>query len=130
MNDALQLQKMIVDTMFPRNLLEFIELKFLNITADSFLANVKVTEDAIVVDSTNQKENLGPAKEGDSINGGDTVGDIGKFEARGNLARESVDLRNNVSKDGKHANTSVLELGSAVNVERFRIDVVSKTSGI
>jgi hypothetical protein len=94
------------------------------------LAGFEVTQVSIVVNGTDQEEDLGPAKSRDGVDGGNTVGDVSELEAGGDFARESVDFRENVTKDGKLGNTSVLEFGSAVLVEGILVNVRSQTEGI
>ena len=54
---------------------------------------------------------------GNSVDGIDTVGDIGELETRGKLARESVELRHDVSDDTKHCSTAILYFTDSSLVE-------------
>ena len=100
-------------------ILEFVELELLDVTTDRLLSNVEVTKDSVVVDSSNQKENLGPSEEGNRIDGGDTVGNVRELEARSNLTREAINLLDHVSNNCQHTNTSVLELRGPVLIKSF-----------
>jgi len=74
---------------------------------------------------------LDPSKEGDDLDGGNTVGDVVGAEATGcEVKSESVSLRGNVSEDSKHGNAAVLKFRKAIIAERPLADSVGKTSGI
>jgi len=94
------------------------------------LANLEVSKDTPVVNGTNEENNLGPSKSRDGINGSNTIGDISALEARGDVEGETVDLLNNVSKNGKLGNTSVLELSSSVLVEGLLVNSVTEAARI
>jgi hypothetical protein len=111
--------------------LKLIQLTLLKLSGVKLgLADIEVAKVAIVVDSSDQEEHLGPAESGDSVDSSDTIGDIGALEARGDLKREAVHFLDNVSNDGELGNTAVLELRSAVTVEGLLIDVVGEAERI
>jgi hypothetical protein len=113
------------------SVLELVELTLLELIGIKVrLAGIEVSKEAVVVNGTDQEEHLGPAESRDSVDGGDTVRDIGELEARGDLSRETVNLLDNVSDDGELANTSVLEFGNTVGVEGLLIDVGGKAKRI
>ena len=68
------------------------------------LANVKVSKETVVIGGSHGKENLGPAKRRNGINGCDTVGNFRARKARSNIPREAVDLRDNESNDSQLSN--------------------------
>lgn len=89
------------------------------------------TVEAPVVNGSNGEDDLGPSEEGDSINGGNSVGDVVGVELSGDeIVSETVGLRSDVSEDGKHGYTSVLDLSKAVLVKFLLRDTVGKTSGV
>ena len=110
--------------------LQLVQLEIINFTTHGFLARIKVTEEAIVVDGTDGEEHLHPSKGWDGFNGGDTVGDRGAWDTGSNVKGEAEDFRNNVSDDGELRDTSVFELGRAVLVERFLVNVAGKAKRI
>ena len=73
------------------------------------LAGVEVAEETVVVDGTDKEEHLGPSEGRDGIDGGNTVWDIGECNSRGDVTRESEDLRDDVSNDAKLSDTAVLK---------------------
>lgn len=92
---------------------------------------VKVSEETVIVNRSDEEEHLHPAESWDRIDGGNTVGDIGKLEARGDFTRESEKLRDNVSDHSKHGRTSVLEFRNAVRFKvlfRGQIERIKKSS--
>lgn len=87
--------------------------------------------EAVVLNASNKSDDLDPSEEGDSVDGGDTVGDIVGAEAiRGEVVSESVSLGGDVSEDGKHANTAVLELSKTVLVELLLADTVREAGRV
>jgi len=68
---------------------------------------------------------LQPAKGRNGLDGSNAVGDGGEGDSRGDLSRELVHLRDDVSKDGELGNTSVLELSGSVLVKLLLVDVGS-----
>ena len=101
-----------------------------DVGGESGLAGLVVSEEAVVVDGTNEEENLHPAKGWDGAEGSKTMWDIREGKARGDLSGESVELRDNVTADSKHGNTSVLELGRTVLVESRLVNVVGQSQGV
>jgi hypothetical protein len=101
-----------------------------NIGIESRLARVKVSEETVVVDGSDGKEDLRPSESRNGINGGNTVGDIRASKTRGNVERKTVEFRHNVTDDGKHGNAAVLELGRAVLVECLLVNVGTQASGV
>ena len=73
-----------------------------------WLATVKVTEETVVVNGTDEEEHLGPAEGRDSIDGGNTVWHIGEGKAWGDLTRETEHFRDDVSENAKLADAAVL----------------------
>lgn len=58
------------------------------------------------------------------------IGNVGKVESRGNLARETEHFGDNVTQNGQHTNTAVLQLGDAVRIKRFLVNVLGKSQGV
>mmetsp|Transcript_13525 Transcript_13525/g.44165 ORF Transcript_13525/g.44165 Transcript_13525/m.44165 type:complete len:274 (-) Transcript_13525:63-884(-) len=94
------------------------------------LARVEVAEEAPVIDGADQEDDLGPAEGRDGIDGGDTVRDVGELDARGNLAGEAVELRDDVADDGELGNAPVLELGGAVLRKGILVNVAGEVEGV
>ena len=67
---------------------------------------------------------------GDLIDGGDSVGEVGELDSRGDLAWEAVHLRNDVPDDGKHGGATVLDLADAVLLELRLVDSVGQPGRI
>jgi len=87
--------------------------------------------ETVVLNTSNGSDDLNPSEEGDGVDGSDTVGDtVGAEATGGEVVSESVSLRGDVSEDGKHAHTAVLEFSKTVLVELLLADAVRKTSGI
>jgi len=96
----------------------------------SLALSVTKGEEAPVVDGTDEEDHLHPAKGGDGLDGGNTVGDGGEGDARGDLSGELEHFGDDVSEDGKLGYASVLELSSAVIGEGLRIDVGGEAKGV
>ena len=104
--------------------LELVQLALLKFSGvKDGLASFEVSEEAVVVNRTDEEEHLGPAKRWDGTEGGNTMWDIGESKAGGDLSGEGENLRDDVSNDTKHGNTSMLKLASAVLVESRLVDV-------
>ena len=73
---------------------------------------------------------MSPAKSRDGVDGSNTVGHISELEARGDLTREAVDLRNDVAQNGKLGNASVLQFSLTVLVEGGLVNVGGQAKGI
>jgi hypothetical protein len=99
------------------------------IRVEGRLSRIKA-EESVVVDGSDQKEHLGPAEGWNGINGSNTVGDSTEGKARGNVSREGENLRDNVSDNSEHGNTTVLELGNAVSIKRFLVNVLGQTKWV
>jgi hypothetical protein len=82
------------------------------------------------VNEADEEDHLHPAEGRDGLDGGNTVGDGGEGDARGDLTRESLDLRDDVAEDSELGNTAVLELSSSVLGEGIGIDVLGEVKGI
>ena len=83
-----------------------------------------------IVDGANKEDDLEPAKGRDGLDGGDTIGDRGEGEARGDVTRKTDYLRHNISDNSKLRNTAVLDLSSSVLVKLGLVDVISQTKRI
>jgi hypothetical protein len=103
-------------------------LKFLGLKIG--LSELEVSKESLVVNSSNEEDDLGPSKGRDGINGGYTVGNILACKSRGNIEGETVGFGSNVSKNGKLGNTSVLKFGSAVLVEGLLADSSGEASRV
>ena len=81
---------------------------------------------------SDESNNLGNAGSGDGADGGETVGDISKGGAREvNVSRETDSgLLDKVSNDGKHGDTSVLDLDVTETVELVLVSVGNHAEGI
>ena len=92
---------------------EFLEL------LRGLLGSTSVTEleEAVVVSGSDGEDHLHPSKGRDGVDGGNAGGDGGAGKASGKVEGELVGLSGDVAKDGKHGNTAVLDLGSAVLLE-------------
>jgi hypothetical protein len=113
------------------SVLELIELTLLELSGVEFgLARFEVSEVSVVVNGTDQEDHLGPAKSRDGLNGGNTIGDIGAWNARGDVEGESEEFGDDVSDNSKLGNTSVLELSGAVLVEGLLVDVLGEAQRI
>jgi len=89
------------------------------------------TVEAVVVNSSDSEDDLSPAKERDGVDGGNSVRDIGRAELSGDeVISETVGFRGDVSEDGKHGNTSVLEFRGTVLGELLFRDSVRETGGV
>ena len=84
----------------------------------------------LVVHVADQERHLEPAQGGDGLDGGDTVGDRLEGDARGDVAAELGDLRDDVTDDGKHAHAAVLELGGAVESELLLVNVLGQAQRV
>lgn len=73
-----------------------------------WLSKFEISEESVVVDGSNEEDHLGPSEGRDGGEGGNTVRDIVESESRGDITRESEELRDNVSNNAKLGNTSVL----------------------
>ena len=81
---------------------------------------------------SNEGNNLGNSGSRDGVEGGETIGDIGKGEARkvnGSGETDSI-LGDEVSNDGKHGDTSVLDLDVTETVELLLVTVGDHAEGI
>jgi len=112
------------------SVLKLLKLALLLLVTEIGLSEIKVTEDTPVVDGSDEEDDLGPAKSGDVVDGGDSVGDVVGGDSGGDVVSEAVGLGGDVSEDGEHADASVLELGGAVFVELLLGDVLGKVQGI
>ena len=79
------------------------------------------------VNKSDKEEYLDPSKSGYSLNSGNSVGNRGEWNSRGDFTGEFKDLRNYVAKDGKLANTAVLKLSSSIEVKCLGISTLGKT---
>lgn len=99
-------------------LLDFLELTLgKDGSIEIGLADLKVTEVSVEVDSADKEKDLCPSRGRDRRNGVKAVGDIGERQAKGKIAGEAVDFLEDVSEDSKLGNTSVLEFDGAVTIE-------------
>lgn len=73
------------------------------------LSQVKVSEPSADIDGADSEDDLGPSKSGDGVDGGNTVGDIGTGDSRGDIESPAEDLGGDVSDDGELGNTSVCD---------------------
>ena len=88
-------------------------------------------EPSVSLNGSNESNHLGPSSEGDGIKGGNTIGDIvGAELSWDQIVTESVGLGGNISENGKHGSTSVLELSKTVVVEFLLGDAVRKFGGV
>ena len=111
--------------------LELLHLELSELLSGLALAlGVSKDKDSPVVNGADEEEHLQPAEGGDSLNGGDTIGDGGEGEARSDIARESVHLRHDVSNDSKLGNTAVLEFSGSILVELSLIDVLGESQRV
>jgi hypothetical protein len=94
------------------------------------LAHLEVPQESPVVDGPDEEDDLEPAQSRDSVERGDTVGYIRKLEARRNVARKAVNLWHKVAKHGKLADAAMLNLGSAVLIERLLVDLRREASWV
>ena len=72
------------------------------------LSKLEVTEETVVVNSSDEEEHLGPAEGRDRFQGSNTVRDIAAGKSGGDIERESEELWNHVSENSKLSNSSVL----------------------
>jgi hypothetical protein len=81
---------------------------------------------------TNEGNNLGNSGSRDGVEGGETIGDIGKGKARVvNVSGETdSSLGDEVSDNGEHGDTSVLDLDVTETVELLLVTVGDHTEGI
>ena len=111
-------------------------LKFRKLTALKFFVikrgvGIGVEEEYIVVNGTDQEEDLGPSQGGNGVDGLDSVGDgVGGDGSRDEVVVGTAEFGPHVSNHTKHGNTSVLELSFPVTVERFLVNVLGKAEGI
>ena len=113
------------------SVLEFVQLELVEVgLTDGLHATFEVSEESPVVDGTDQEEDLDPTKGGDGLECGNTIGNILAGKTGGDVEIETVCLGGNVSKNGKHTDASVLDLGLTVLVEGCLIDVLGKSQGI
>ena len=111
--------------------LELLHLQLSELLRGLALAlSVSEDQNSPVVHGPDEEEHLEPAEGRDGFDGGDSVRDGGKGEARSNLARESVHLRHDVSDDGELSDTAVLELSGSVLVELLLVDVLGESQGV
>ena len=89
-----------------------------------------ISQEAIVVDGTDQKEHLRPSKSRHGFDGSNTVGNISELDARSDFSGEAEHFLDDVTDYNQLANATVLQLGVAVSSERVGIDVVAKAKGI
>lgn len=94
------------------------------------LASIEVSKETIVIDSTNEEENLGPSKSWDSVDCSNTVGNGRAWNSRGNVKGETVDFLYDVSNHSKLCNTAMFELSSAVLGKSFLINVIRKSKWV
>ena len=106
------------------SMLKFLELALVLLITEVGLSEAEVSEDTPVINGSNEEDDLGPSEGGDEIDGGDTVWDVVGGDTGCDVVSEAVGLGGNVSEDGEHADTSVLELGSAVFGELLLRDVL------
>jgi hypothetical protein len=113
------------------SVLELVELTLLELSRfEGWLARFEVSKVSVVVNGTDQEDNLGPSKSGDGRKGGNTIGDIGACNSRGDVEGKSEELGDDVSDNSELGNTSVLELSGAVLVEGVLVDVVGEAQRI
>jgi hypothetical protein len=113
------------------SVLELVELTLLELSGIELgLARVEVSKVSPVVDGTDQEDDLGPSKSRDGLKCGNTIGDIGTWNTRGDIEGESEELGDDVSDNSELGNTSVLELSSAVLVEGVLVDVLGEAQRI
>ena len=88
-------------------------------------------EPTVGLDAPDEGEDLDPSEEGNGIDGGDAVGDVGRVHlARNEVVTETVGLGGDVTEDGELGHASVLELGEAIFVESLLGDAVGQAGGI
>ena len=71
-----------------------------------------------------------PSGEWNDGEGGKTIGNICELESEGEFSSEAEGLGGDVSEDGHHGNTSVLQLSGTVLVESGLVNVVGETAWI
>jgi hypothetical protein len=94
------------------------------------LADIKVAKVPVVIDGTNQEDDLGPSQERDGINGGNSRWDGRERDAGSNVSGEVVGLGRNVAQDGQHAYTPMLQFCRAVLGKGFGGDAVAELGGV
>ena len=88
-------------------------------------------EPSISLNGSNESNHLGPSSEGDGIKSSNTVGNIIGAKLSGDqIVTKSVSLGGNISKNGKHGSTSVLELSKTVEIELLLRDTIGELGGV
>lgn len=114
-----------------KHILEFRKLAALEFFGVQVRVSVGVEEESIVVDRANEEEHLGPSQGRNGGEGSNTVGNVVGREFSGDqVVVRAAEFGPDVSNDGKHGNTSVLELGSSVLVKGFLINVLGQAKRI
>ena len=107
------------------SVLELLKFALLFFITKVGLSEIEVSEVSVVVNGTNEEDDLGNAESRDLGKSSNTVGDGVSVD----IAWDKVVLvstgnfRDDVSNDSKHGNTSVLELSGTVLVEGFLVNV-------
>jgi len=113
------------------SVLKLLGFEILLSSSDVLLSKFEVSKDAVVVNGSNEEDNLGPAERRNGLQGGNTVGDIGGGELSGDeVVVGTSDLGDDVSNDSELGNASMLELGGTVLVEGRLVDVLGEAAGV
>jgi len=112
------------------SVLKLLKSTLLFLTLEVGLSNVEVSEPSTDIDRSDGEDDLGPAESRDSVDGGNTVGDIGAGNSRSDVESPAEDLRGDVPDNGELGNTSVLQLGGTVLVELFLVNSISESQRI
>lgn len=113
------------------SVLKLLGLEILLGSSDVLLSEFEVSKDTVVVNGSNEENNLSPAEGRNGLQGGNTVGDISGGELSGDeVVVGAGDLGDNVPNDGELGDASVLELGGAVLVEGLLVNVLGKAAGV
>jgi len=113
-------------------------LKFLSLALEqsfrvhgfSDLSDFEVSVLASVLNVSNSSDHLDPSEEGNGLDGGKTVRDIGELGSEGDFTTPLVSLRGDVSENSELSNTSVLQFGSTELVELLLANVLGKAKRI
>ena len=91
------------------SVLEFLKGTLLGLfRGKDWLSRLEISEESVVVNGSDEEDHLCPSESRDSIDGGNSVWNIGESESWGDVSWESEGLWDDVSEDAKLGNTSVL----------------------
>ena len=111
-------------------------LKFRELAAFEFFVvkrgvGFRVEEESVVVNGTDQEEDLGPTQCRDGFDGLDAVGDGISADLSGDeVVVGTGEFRENISEHTKLGNASVLEFTFTVTIESFLVNVGGKAKGV